>query len=374
VRIYNDRIDLEDAVETSRIYSCDDHLDINALPRNVWSDRLPAKYRDAGPITVEQDGKTWWTLNGRPISISGRWEGFSDALQRVPGLDPDGMRAGDPRARLEDMERDGIWASIVYGPLALTGYEIPDPEHKKAVLRAWNDWAAEEFNSPAPGRLSALPMLPTTSPEDAAAELYRVADLGHVGALFHCFEVDLLDKAWDRLWGAAEETGLPINFHIGGGTKLDPKQIEQRAMFAAIVPLQLDEPFAIMIYGGALERHPGLKIVLAESGVGWLPYMVARMDATYEKHCTPYPGQTISTPPSVLFERQVYATFEEEPLGKDLIPLLPADNIMWACDYPHPDSTWPDSATAIEHALGSLGEEVVRKVTGENCRRLYGLP
>jgi predicted TIM-barrel fold metal-dependent hydrolase len=102
--------------------------------------------------------------------------------------------------------------------------------------------------------------------------------------------------------------------------------------------------------------------------------MVARMDATYEKHCTPYPGKTISTPPSVLFERQVYATFEEEPLGKELIPLLPADNIMWACDYPHPDSTWPDSATAIEHALGSLGEEVVRKVTGENCRRLYGLP
>ena len=361
-------------MQNHRIYSCDDHLDINALPHKVFVDRLPAKYRDAGPITIEQDGKTWWTLNGEVISISGRWEGFNDAIQRVEGLDPDGMRAGDPKARIEDMDRDGIWASIVYGPHALSGYNIPDPEQKKAVIRAWNDWAAEEFNLHSPGRLSALPMLPTTSPEDAVAELIRSAENGHVGALFHCFEVDLLDAKWDRLWAAAEETGLPINFHIGGGTKLNPKEVQQRAMFAAIVPLQMDEPFAIMIYNGALERHPGFKMVLAESGIGWLPYMVARMDATYHKHCVPYPGQTISTLPSEIFERQVYATFEEEPLGPELIPLLPVDNLMWACDYPHPDSTWPNSAAAIDHALGPLGEEVVRKVTGENCKRLYNLP
>jgi predicted TIM-barrel fold metal-dependent hydrolase len=88
----------------------------------------------------------------------------------------------------------------------------------------------------------------------------------------------------------------------------------------------------------------------------------------------PYPGQTISTPPSELFKRQVFATFEEEPLGPALIPLLSEDNFMWASDYPHPDSTWPNSAAAIEHALGSLGEEAVRKITGENCRKLYNLP
>ncbi len=356
------------------IYSCDDHLDINALPRDVWSSRLPAKYRDAGPTTIERDGQTFWTLNDDVIGISGRWEDFNDALQRVEGLDPDGMRAGDPKGRLEDLERDGVWSSIVYGPNTLSGYNIPDPEHKKAVIGVWNDWAAEVFNSHAPGRLNALPMLPTTSPEDAATELYRVKDLGHIGAIFHCFEVDLLDAAWERLWAAAEETGLPISFHIGGGTKLDPRLIEQRAMFAAIAPMQMDEPLAIMIYGGALERHPGFKMVLAESGVGWVPYFVARMDATYEKHCLPFPGKTITTPPSEIFKRQVYATFEEEPLGPTLIPLLSEDNFMWASDYPHPDSTWPNSAAAIEHSLGSLGEEAVRKVTGENCKKLYGLP
>jgi predicted TIM-barrel fold metal-dependent hydrolase len=98
------------------------------------------------------------------------------------------------------------------------------------------------------------------------------------------------------------------------------------------------------------------------------------MDATFEKHCAPHPEYSIKTRPSELFRRHVYATFEEEPLGPQLIPLLGPDNFMWACDYPHPDSTWPNSRAAIEHALGPLGEAAVRKVTGETCRRLYRLP
>ena len=142
----------------------------------------------------------------------------------------------------------------------------------------------------------------------------------------------------------------------------------------AILPIQLDEPFSVMMYCGALERHPGLKLVLAESGIGWVPYLIKRMDATFDKHCTTNPEGQIKTKPSELFARQVYATFEEEPFGTQLIPLLGAENFMWACDYPHPDSTWPESRKAIDEALGSLPEEMIRKVTGENCKQLYKLP
>ena len=138
--------------------------------------------------------------------------------------------------------------------------------------------------------------------------------------------------------------------------------------------MQMDEPLATMIYTGALERHPRLQLVLAESGVGWLPYFVSRMDEMFKKHCLPYAGRSIETPPSEIFKRQVFATFEEEPLGPSLMPLLSEDNFMWACDFPHPDSTWPHSAAAIEHSLGSLGETAVHKVTSATCRRLYGLP
>jgi predicted TIM-barrel fold metal-dependent hydrolase len=354
------------------LYSSDDHLDINAMPRDAWISRLPRKFHEAGPRVVEKDGKPMWECAGRLMGVSGRYGNMKTAIDRVPGLDPDGFRAGIPKLRLEDMDRDGLQASIVYGPNALSGYAIADPEHKKAAIRAWNDWAAEEFNSAAPGRLSALPMLPTTSIDDAVSELQRVAQKGHRGAIFHCYEVDLLDLAWDRLWAAAVEVGLPISFHIGGGSRLSPVELRQRAPFAAIAPLQMDEPLALMIYGGALERHPDLRIVLAESGVGWLPYFVARMDATFEKHCRPFP-ELIRTLPSELFRRQVYATFEEEPLGAHLLPLLPEDNLMWACDYPHPDSTWPDSRAAIDHAMPTLSADARRKVTRDTCKRLYRL-
>ena len=357
-----------------RIYSCDDHLDINAMPRDAWSSRLPAKFRDAGLRTTEKDGQHYWLLEDNIVGISGRYPDMKTAIDRVEGLDPDGLRAGDPKRRLEDMEHDGIWASIVYGPNALSGYKIEDPELKKASIRAWNDWSAEEFNSHAPDRLSALPMLPTHTPDEAVTELERVVGLGHRGAILHCFEVNLLDRGWDRLWAAGEEIGIPISFHIGGGTTLDPTRLDQRAAFAAIAPLQMDEPLALMIYSGALERHPKLKIVLAESGVGWVPYFVARMDGIYHKHSAPYPEVALKSLPSETFKRQVFATFEEEPLGPTLIPLLSEDNFMWACDYPHPASTWPNSKQAIEHSLGSLGEEAVRKVTGETCKKLYGLP
>jgi predicted TIM-barrel fold metal-dependent hydrolase len=358
-----------------RIYSCDDHLDIYNLPRDLWTRRLPRQHHEAAPHVVERGGAHWWFAGERMLGPSGRLRGIATALDRVD-VEDDGFRPSDPKLRMQDMERDGIHASIVYGPGTLFGFPIPDPEVKALVIRAWNDWAAEEFNAYMPDRLSALPVLPTTSPRDAVAELERAAALGHRGALLHAFEADVADRGWDLLWAAAAEAEIPISFHIGGGGgRTDPmKGGWQIAAFAAIAPMQLDEPFALMMYAGALERNPRLKLVLAESGVGWLPYMVARMDATFEKHCVPHPGHSIRTRPSEIFRRQVYATFEEEPFGPELIPLLGPDNFMWACDYPHPDSTWPESRKAIEHALGKLSPEAVRKVTGENCRALYKLP
>ena len=136
--------------------------------------------------------------------------------------------------------------------------------------------------------------------------------------------------------------------------------------------MQLDEPLAMMIYSGVLERHPALRLVLAESGIGWLPYFVSRLDAAAEKPVEKAQDYRIRTKPSELFRRQVYATFEEEPLGPQLLPLLGPDNFMWASDYPHPDSTFPHSREAIAHAFEGLDASFVERVTASNCKRLYG--
>jgi uncharacterized protein len=111
--------------------------------------------------------------------------------------------------------------------------------------------------------------------------------------------------------------------------------------------------------------------VLAEAGIGWLPYFLARMDLEWEALRDKIAG-SIQTPPSELFRRQVIATFEEEALGSQLIPLLGADSCMWASDYPHTDSTFPNSLHAIDETLGSLPEADRRKIVATNCARLYG--
>ena len=165
--------------------------------------------------------------------------------------------------------------------------------------------------------MCALAFLPFHSAEAAATELERCAAIGHRGAIVDAFRVDLGDPAWDTLWSAAAATGLPISFHINGG--ISPKlsyQIGkwQSAAFATLLPLQLDEPLATMVFSGALERHPGLKLVLAESGIGWLPYFLTRMDGEWHE-LGPKLDYAPKVPPSELVRRQVVLTFEQEPLA-----------------------------------------------------------
>jgi uncharacterized protein len=361
----------------SGIYSCDDHLDLYAVPPELWESRLPREQVESGPRVVTRDGKPVWVCEDRLMARSGISQ-KSDIAKKLSaigraGIEDDGFRAGTPKLRLEDMDRDGLWVSVIYGPLAL-GFPIQDPVLQSACYGAWNDWAVEEFNAVAPDRLCVLAFLPGHSPDAAAAELERCAGLGHRGAIIDVFGIDVGDRAWEPLWSAAEHTGLPISFHLKGGTspKLSYQMGKwQSAAFATVLPMQLDEPLATMVFCGALERHPGLKLVLAESGVGWLPYFLARMDLEW-RNLRDKLDYAPHTQPSELFRRQVFATFEEDALGETLIPLLGADSCMWASDYPHTDSTFPNSLHAIEEALGTLPPGDRRKITVTNCARLYG--
>jgi uncharacterized protein len=359
------------------VYSCDDHLDLSAVPPDLWRARLASTQAEHGPHVVARDGESLWVCEDRVIGRSGisRRSAAARAFSAIgrAGIEDDGFRAGTPALRLEDMDRDGLRASVIYGPLAL-GFPVQDPALQDACYAAWNDWAVEEFNAVAPDRLCILAFLPGHRPDAAVTELERCAERGHRGAIIDVFSIDVGDPAWDRLWAAAEHTGLPISFHLKDGTwsNLSYRLGKwQSAAFATVLPLQLDEPLATMVFCGALEKHPGLKLVLAESGVGWLPYFLARMDLEW-RNLRDKLSYSPSIAPSELFHRQVMATFEEDALGAQLIPALGADCCMWASDYPHTDSTFPHSREAIDETLGDLAEADRRKIIATNCAQLYG--
>lgn len=353
-----------------RIVSSDDHMDIHVLPPDLFESRMPARLRERGPRVVETEQGPFWVVDGRPISPSGRKAaGFIRA-------DAHGFRPGQPAARLEDMDRDGVHCQVIYSPFT-TQLRIEDAELRAAAQRAYNDWAAE-FNAASPNRLVCLADIPSHDPKAARDELERAARLGHRGAIVHQFHGSepVFEDGWHGFWDAVQETELPISIHLGPGTHSLRAQLGSWRMpaFVAVVPMQLDEVLAGMIFSGILEDRPKVKFVLAEAGLGWIPYVIERLDHEHHKYAEQIKDRKLSLLPSEIFARQVYATYEDEKLGVELIPRIGVRNVMWASDYPHGDSTWPNSRKAIaDSPLHQHGEEAVRRVTGENCAELYGI-
>ena len=354
-----------------RLISADDHMDIHVMPPEIWRERLPREWRERGPQVRETDDGPYWFVDGRPLSPSGRKAaGYLSAEDH-------GFRPGTPETRIEDMDRDGVYSQVVYGPTT-TQLRIEDPELHAACAVVYNDWAAE-FNQHAPERLVLLPDLPSHSVPAAAEELVRVAKLGHRGAIIsnHVGRgAPIFEETWDRFWDAAAEVEIPIHVHLSGGNHSLKAQLGSWRMpaFVAVVPMQLDETLAGIIFSGTLEKRPNVKFVMGEAGLGWIPYVIERLDYELHKYGPKVNDYKLHTLPSEIFARQIYTTYEDEKLGVELIPRIGVDNVMWASDYPHGDSTWPHSRKSIdESSLAALGEEAVRKVTCDNAARVYGI-
>ena len=187
----------------------------------------------------------------------------------------------------------------------------------------------------------------------------------------------IFEDSWHRFWDVAEESRLPISVHLGPGlTSLKPKLGSWRfPAMVAIIPMQLDEVLAGMVMSGILEQRPNVKLVLGEGGLGWVPYVIERLDHEHHKYYEKTEDHRLSMLPSEIFARQVYLTYEDEKLGVELIPRIGIGNVMWASDYPHGDSTWPESRKAIaDSPLDALGEPAVRRIVCDNCAELYQLP
>lgn len=361
--------------------SADNHLRLPFIPFNLWQERLPGKLKENGPRVVQTaEGRRQWVVEGRPWALVGTPPGRESVYSRAGVAEepePGVFRATSPKYRCEDMDRDGVDVEIINGPFE-TLWSIQDPELRIACYRAFNDWAKDLYEE-SNGRLIVLFPLPSMDADEAVQELQRVAKFGlPTGVIFDWAHAPkpVWDETWEPLWAAAAETGLPINFHIGGGVRsaesLNPYR-NQSLTYAAVFTMQTDEVLAGLIYSGVLDRHPKARFVFEESGIGWVAYLMHRLDREYDG---PFPKEiTLSARPSEFLRRQVYFTFEDEDEGGlRRIPEVGVDRFMWASDYPGADSPWPHSQ---EHAIKPLdivlGVELRRKLTFENVVKLYNL-
>jgi predicted TIM-barrel fold metal-dependent hydrolase len=370
------------------IISVDDHALETAT---LFDGRLPAKFRDSAPFVEHaDDGGAAWIIDGKRVAIlmangaSGR--PMEEWLPTVINFDEVRPGCWDPVARLSDMDLTGTWASLCFGS-TIWGFagtrfsQIDDPELGYACLQAYNDWMLEDWCGSALDRYIPCQLPWLRDPELAAREVRRNAARGFKAVSFSenpegLGFPNMYDRYWDPFLRACEETGTVINLHVGSsGTRIQACSSSPESVAAALFPVPGIIALVDWIYSGVPLRFPGLTIALSEAGVSWVPMALERLSRAYRQKSgfgRPWPATGPS--PMEVAHRNFVFTSIEDPSGFRMLDIVGADSVMVETDYPHFDSTWPDSQAMLRSEMSGLEAATIRKLCYENAARIYHHP
>lgn len=395
-------------VEIPLIVSVDDHV---IEPPHVWERYIAPKFRDRAPRVEripcafmgyrggvfsaepgdEGDPCDWWRFEDLLIPRT-RVEsavGFDRSEVTVTPTIFEDMRQGcyDPVARIADMDAGHIEAQLCYPSsfprfCGQTFSEAKDKELGLACVEAYNNWMVEEWCGGSNGRLLPLAIVPLWDPELAAAEVRRNAARGVRAVTFSEIPAylglpSIHTGYWDPFFAECEASGVSLHMHIGSSSKMPSTSPDAPALVASA--LTFGNAMSSMVdfmLSGVLERFPGLQLAYAEGQIGWIPYILERTDHVWEQNrAWGDVGASVPEPPSTYYHRQIYGCFFEDQHGltPDALEKINPDRILFETDYPHSDSTWPDSDKTALRLMGHLDQETVNKLCRGNAIKLLGL-
>ena len=365
------------------IISGDSHF---VEPPNMWQERIEPRFRDRAPrsapgkngghyfvcedIPPEYVWVTSWFAAGKksedlPAHFKLGWEAAPASLE-------------DPAARLREQDRDGVAAEILYSTGGIYLFAVKDRELVMACARAFNDWAAD-YTSHAPKRLLGVGIVILDDVETAIREVERFAKKGLRGVMIPTTPLESQPYSlpeYDPFWAAVQDHGMVISMHAAAsraGAILSQKTEAIRRYLGIANAIQ--NSLADVIIGGVFDRFPKLRIVSVEHDIAWFPHFIHRLDHGYERFRS-LQGISLKKKPSDYLRENVGATFQWEE-GEGSIEFvrrsLGADAMLWSSDYPHNDSTWPNSKGVIAKLEAQLAPADLRKVLNQNVARLYGL-
>jgi len=330
------------------IISSDSHV---MEPVDLWKKGVPEHYREAAPLFP-------------PHKVG---EGF----QHHAG-------GWDPRARINEMEKDGLSAEVLYPTLMLDLFALDDAGMQEACFRVYNDWLID-YCSADTSRLIGIPAIPVYNVDMGIKELERCHKAGLKGAIIWQAphpDLPFYSSHYDKFWAAAADLDAPVSLHILTGHSYN-KDKERKGVerYRGSVNLKLHDIASALfelIFYGVLERYPKLKIVTVENECGWLPFMVQQWDYYYRRFRGVNPPP-ITKDPSEFVRDQVYSCFFNDSVCGHNLEWWGQNNVMWSNDFPHPNSTWPNSLKIIQRDLGHLPLETQTKVLATNVCKLYNL-
>ncbi len=381
--------------ERHRVIDVDTHI---TEPPDVWTARVSRKWGERVPHIERIDGRDVWMAGDERIGTPGSTSmaGFDGVIPESPAtFDDIHPSMFDARERLAFMDEQGIDAQVLYPNVGGFGsgswLRLGDMALVEECVSAYNDFLVD-WTSADPNRLIPIATTPFWDLDLALRELERCIANGHRAVNFCNQPQDhgqpgLASRHWDPVWALAQEAGIPISFHIGGGDigslMVDTHNMGFHANFARVSSLIFVDNtkcIADLIFGGVCHRFPELKFVSVESGVGWLPSVLEAFDWQWRNGGVTDDHPEYDLLPSEYFRRQIFGCFWfERASALNAIAQFP-DNILYETDYPHPTCQHPGPRTPAqfprdyaESVLGSLDDAVLDKVLFSNAARLYGV-
>lgn len=364
------------------IISVDDHI---CEPPDMFKKHLSGKDLETAPqFHVTDSGANYWTYQDRLMASVG----LNAVVGRVPeeyGVEPqslDQMRKGcwDAQARLDDMNINGIAASLNFGSIGgFDGSRCFHMANDKAMalthLKAYNDWHILEWCATDPARFIPCALLPTWDMSATVAEIKRVAKMG-------CTSVTLTENPtkiglpsihndyWEPMWKALVENDITICLHIGSGNP-QPHASDETPIEAWIstMPMSISVGAADWLQLDALNRYPDMKVFLSESGIGWIPYFLERSDFAHWRHKAWTHSGYNGRKPSEVFKQHFMTCFVDDIFGLQNLEAIGEDMVAYECDYPHSDTLWPEVPEYLWNSVKNLSDTQIDKVTHLNAMR-----
>jgi predicted TIM-barrel fold metal-dependent hydrolase len=359
------------------IISADSHV---TEPPGTYIDRIDHRFKDRAPRMVHDPKRgDMFVIEGLakpiPMGLIAAAGKTAEELAMFGARFEDMHRGGwDPEARMADQDRDGVSAEVLYPTVGMMLCNHPDFDFKHACFAAYNLWIAE-YSAAHPDRLLGIGQTAMRSVEDGIADLQSIKALGLRGVMLpgNPAGADYDDPRWAPFYEAAVDLGLPLSFHILTSSEdhARPRGPRLNSFMAIIRGCQ--DILGTFIFGAVFERHPGLRVVCVEADAGWVPHYMYRMDHAYSRHRYWLPAGTLSKMPSEYFREHVYTTFQDDRTAFQVKDLCNIRRLLWANDFPHSDSTWPDSQAVLAKQAAGLSESERDLVLHDNVAELYRL-
>ncbi|OLC72710.1 MAG: hypothetical protein AUH87_01045 [Deltaproteobacteria bacterium 13_1_40CM_4_54_4] len=364
------------------IISADSH--VIEVP-DLWEKGMPESLKERAPKVYFDEKKDAWLFGSAEV-IPQAVGGLFMAGQRPDNLE-NFSRAGffvvrsggwNLIVRMVDMETDGVSAKVLYPSLGLGLFCVEDAALQEALFRTYNDWLID-YCQKVPDRLYGIALVSMYDIDHAIAETERCKKEGMVGTMIWQVphpKLPFTAEHYERFWAASQDLDMPVHLHIltGFGASMHRGTAKGITRYRNSVSQtrEIEDALFEMIFSGVFERYPTLNIVSVENEVGWMPFWLGQCDKAFKRH-RHAEKLTIDKLPSEYFKRQVYATFFNDHVGGRLFSWWGADNCMWSNDYPHQNSTWPNSRDVIARDMGHLAAADRAKLLNTNVTKLYNL-